>query len=202
MKCEIIRDLLPTYVDGLTSMESNAEIETHIERCKECSELLRKMNAEIEVGCSEKNTESIAPFRKLNKRILQASLATLSICIIIVTAYFYFFEFGWKVNSDDMDIQYSYSDHRIQIEFTLTDGKVLNAWPDRHSFFGNIKFTECYPSVLDDRGEYPNQFSYGVDIENLETEDLFQGDAVMELHFADKTEKIDLKEIAQELKLE
>ena len=26
MKCEIIRDLLPSYVDGLTSEESNREI--------------------------------------------------------------------------------------------------------------------------------------------------------------------------------
>ena len=27
MKCEIIRDLLPLYIDGLTSKESNQEIE-------------------------------------------------------------------------------------------------------------------------------------------------------------------------------
>ena len=30
MKCEIIRDLLPSYVDGLTSEESNREITAHV----------------------------------------------------------------------------------------------------------------------------------------------------------------------------
>ena len=33
MKCEIIRDLLPSYVDGLTSEESNREITAHVAEC-------------------------------------------------------------------------------------------------------------------------------------------------------------------------
>ena len=36
MKCEIIRDLLPLYIDGLTSKESNQEIEKHLKNCEEC----------------------------------------------------------------------------------------------------------------------------------------------------------------------
>ena len=36
MKCEIIRDLLPLYIDGLTSIESNQEIEKHLKNCEEC----------------------------------------------------------------------------------------------------------------------------------------------------------------------
>ena len=31
MKCEIIRDLFPSYIDGLTSRESNELIEEHLE---------------------------------------------------------------------------------------------------------------------------------------------------------------------------
>lgn len=36
MKCEIIRDLLPSYIDELTSDESNKEIEKHIKTCNCC----------------------------------------------------------------------------------------------------------------------------------------------------------------------
>ena len=31
--CELIRDLLPLYVDGLTSEASNREIKEHLETC-------------------------------------------------------------------------------------------------------------------------------------------------------------------------
>ncbi|MDD2498630.1 MAG: zf-HC2 domain-containing protein, partial [Desulfitobacteriaceae bacterium] len=33
MKCEIIKDLLPSYIDGLTSSESNLQIEEHLNNC-------------------------------------------------------------------------------------------------------------------------------------------------------------------------
>ena len=36
MKCEIVKDLLPSYIDGLTSAESNSEVEAHLETCQEC----------------------------------------------------------------------------------------------------------------------------------------------------------------------
>ena len=34
MKCEVVRDLLPLYIDKLTSEESNKEIEKHLKNCK------------------------------------------------------------------------------------------------------------------------------------------------------------------------
>lgn len=43
MKCEIIRDLLPLYADGLTSEESNQLIEAHIQSCSECAALAKGM---------------------------------------------------------------------------------------------------------------------------------------------------------------
>ena len=36
MKCDIIRDLLPLYCDGLCSEASKQEIEAHVAQCQEC----------------------------------------------------------------------------------------------------------------------------------------------------------------------
>ena len=47
MKCEIIRDLLPSYIDGLTSTESNEMIEEHLQECAKCREYLSDMRASI-----------------------------------------------------------------------------------------------------------------------------------------------------------
>ncbi len=43
MKCEIIRDLFPSYIDELTSEESNEAVEEHLEKCKECRDYLEAM---------------------------------------------------------------------------------------------------------------------------------------------------------------
>ncbi len=48
MKCKVIQDLLPLYIDGLTSEESNKEIEKHLKTCKECSECRQEMKGEID----------------------------------------------------------------------------------------------------------------------------------------------------------
>lgn len=42
MKCEMIRDLLPLYIDGLTSEESNREIEKHLKTVEDVKNTIRK----------------------------------------------------------------------------------------------------------------------------------------------------------------
>ena len=39
--CKIVQDLLPNYIDKLTSKETNAYIEEHINGCKECKKINR-----------------------------------------------------------------------------------------------------------------------------------------------------------------
>ena len=48
MKCEMIRDLLPLYIDGLTSKESNQEIEKHLKNCEECQKYYQEMTGGID----------------------------------------------------------------------------------------------------------------------------------------------------------
>ena len=43
MKCEIIRDLLPLYCDGLCSETSRQEIEAHVTQCEGCRACLAEM---------------------------------------------------------------------------------------------------------------------------------------------------------------
>ena len=41
--CRIIQDLLPSYIDGLTSEYTNQVIEEHVEECEPCKEMLQRM---------------------------------------------------------------------------------------------------------------------------------------------------------------
>lgn len=200
MKCEIVKDLLPSFIEGLTSDESNSEIEEHLKTCQECKDVLDQMKTEIDVENIELNKETIKPFMKLNKRVLQSVLITLAGCILIVGSYFYFFEIGWKVDSKDMNIKYSYKDDSIRIDFELTNGKVLNSWINHKKSTASITFTECFDSVLDDIG---NEFSYGIREEDEDGKmKTFTDNDYILLQFRDKTETLYLKEIAEELGLQ
>ena len=52
MKCEVVRDLLPSYIDGLTSSVTNEEIEKHLDECVICRQYYREMRGK-NFGISE-----------------------------------------------------------------------------------------------------------------------------------------------------
>ena len=54
--CEVIKDLLPSYVDGLTSAETNRLVKEHLASCGDCRRLFEAMQAPLP------ETEAI-PFR-------------------------------------------------------------------------------------------------------------------------------------------
>lgn len=47
MKCCIAKDLLPNYIDGLTSEESSTEIRKHLESCEGCRAVYEQMSASL-----------------------------------------------------------------------------------------------------------------------------------------------------------
>lgn len=54
-ECKIIQDLLPNYIENLTSIQTNEYIEEHIASCKECKENLENMQNEIVTDTKGKN---------------------------------------------------------------------------------------------------------------------------------------------------
>lgn len=47
--CNIVKDLLPTYIDGLCSKESKEFIEDHLRNCPDCKEVFEMMQDDIKV---------------------------------------------------------------------------------------------------------------------------------------------------------
>ena len=53
LSCNVARDLLPLYHDGVCSDESRALLKEHLESCPECSAILTELRGEIEVPHEE-----------------------------------------------------------------------------------------------------------------------------------------------------
>ena len=57
MKCEIIKDLLPLYIENLCSEASRIEIENHLETCKECQQEYTQLRQDYISKTSSQTTE-------------------------------------------------------------------------------------------------------------------------------------------------
>lgn len=70
MKCEIIRDLLPLHIDGLTSKESNQEIEKHLKNCEECQKYYQEMTGDIDnfSVITNEEIEDVNLIKKIKKK--------------------------------------------------------------------------------------------------------------------------------------
>ncbi len=49
MKCEIIRDLMPLYLDDVCSVETKKVVKEHLAGCEECRKYMQQMQTELEV---------------------------------------------------------------------------------------------------------------------------------------------------------
>lgn len=89
MKCEIIRDLLPLYVDEICSKEASYEIESHLKDCDKCKHIFEQMNVEIvPIIDSEKVIKAKNPFNIIRKKkITHISLAVVTTIFIMIIGY-------------------------------------------------------------------------------------------------------------------
>ncbi len=83
--CEMIQDLLPLYMDGLTSEATVQEIEKHVEGCGECSDILKRLRADIREKSAKQQSErkQEVDFLKKVKRSAAKKIAA-GIAIVMV----------------------------------------------------------------------------------------------------------------------
>lgn len=90
ISCEIIRDLLPLYHDGVCSGDSKRMIEDHLEHCADCKEELAAMDNNIISARSEQNLSEAEAVKKLSKRwkkgMLKSALKGVLFTLITVAA--------------------------------------------------------------------------------------------------------------------
>ena len=85
LTCGVVRDLLPSYVEGLTSQETNQAVETHLASCPACTACRDAMKAPTEpVGAAEQNKE--VDYLKTVKRKSGRRAVIAVLCTILLLA--------------------------------------------------------------------------------------------------------------------
>lgn len=115
MECSIIRDLFPSYIDGLTSEESNHIIEEHLRECTECREFLEGMKADlasvkyVELNKAQAKAE-ISVFKKIRRRMIYAVIITAVVAAVLCDVYIGYFTGGVSTLPGEVDVTYENAD--------------------------------------------------------------------------------------------
>lgn len=126
MECGIIRDLMPSYVDGLTSEESGRAVEEHVQECAECRDFLNAMKAELESEKHPKIDEiqaktEIKAFKKLKKVMDRVVVGSIAGVLLVATFLWGFYEDAFlyrkSAMSGDVKVSYENTDGVVRIGF-------------------------------------------------------------------------------------
>lgn len=84
-ECKIVQDLLPSYIDDLTTNETNDYINEHLEKCKECVTILEKMKKDFNLNIIKKDDREVKYIKKFNKKMnILKLIILLSLVVFIV----------------------------------------------------------------------------------------------------------------------
>lgn len=88
--CKIIQDLMPNYIDNLTSTQSNEYVENHLKDCEECTNYFNEMKSKIELSKTDSIKQEIDYMKKANKKMNIGKKLLIIIGVLIVIALMIF----------------------------------------------------------------------------------------------------------------
>lgn len=89
--CKLVTDLLPSYCDELTSLETNTFIRTHLNSCPNCSKLLAKMQKNQESKQADiRRAEFKAALAVYERNHRTRVLLLVIACALLISLFFIF----------------------------------------------------------------------------------------------------------------
>lgn len=143
--CEVIRDLLPLYIDEVCSPDSRSLVEDHLRTCEDCRRLLEKMGEDCRIsGEAAQQEETViknmaAGWKKsVRKNFLKG--AVLAVAMVLLLAGAFWGLSHWPLSAVPVDVVRAEAvydgDKMINVYVEVTDGK-------------NVRYSE---TRLDDDG--------------------------------------------------
>lgn len=89
LKCHIIKDLLPGYVDGLLSKETTAEVEQHLQECDDCRSDYEKMKSPVQAPLPPTTDKEVDFLKKVRRKSWLIAICLFAIGVLIGIAGIY-----------------------------------------------------------------------------------------------------------------
>lgn len=142
-ECNIIRDILPLYMEEMVSEDTVSFVEEHLDGCKECRAELEAMKQDsgfekLYEKRSDDSINDILPLKALKKKMRKRKILTiltsaLSMGIVLFSIFFFLVIHGVRADSDkfslETEFQYNsgaYLDQSFALHIMRLDGLPLN----------------------------------------------------------------------------
>lgn len=173
LDCAIVRDLLPSYVDGLCSDTTNQAVEEHLKDCPGCTEALRRMRE------PETKAESPAPevdyLKKVRRRSTRRSLIIGIVLMLIgmTLVSFRIFYVGSAANAGDVFCHVAVDGDTVTVSGTLT-ASGLGVSRVTFSDSNGMVQVKVYTALkaLWNSGEFSKSYTAGSDVGQVRMDDL------------------------------
>ncbi|MCR8847988.1 zf-HC2 domain-containing protein [Rossellomorea sp. SC111] len=125
MNHHVFKDLVPSYMEHLTSEETNRQMEVHMEQCKNCREYLHDMQEdwlsenEHEQAKEDRNVDYLKKVRSKNrKKILTIVTSLLSLFLILIIGYYLLYIKMWIAEPNDVQTTIQKQGNTVNLTFT------------------------------------------------------------------------------------
>lgn len=144
LPCEVVKDLLPSYVEQLTSDVTNELVKEHVEDCVDCKGTLEAMNQQNmayekeQETAQEKEIDFLKKTRKRTRRIVIGGLvaAFLLFCVLMFVDMFLI---GDPIGSESVYCRAQVYGNVLKIESTMIDSARVPS---------DIVFVEEEPGII------------------------------------------------------
>lgn len=165
-ECDIVKDLMPLYIDDLLSENSKKFVEDHINSCESCKNYYDKLSSEIKIPVSkEARFSDLRPIEylksNLSKKIIKKVLGTTLVIGLLVGAFL--FAQLYKLPVDPQMIDFYVNDNYLMMKYQ-EKGDILfsagNSWENDGTWTVNFSQTpwERYIAPLYRKENYNNGF--------------------------------------------
>lgn len=166
-ECDIVKDLMPLYIDDLLSENSKKFVEDHMDSCESCKKYYEKLSSEIEIPVSkEARFSDLRPIEylksNLSKKIIKKVLATVLVVGLCVGAFLFAILYKLPVDSQKMD--FYVKDNYLMMKYQ-EKGDIFfsasNAWKNDGTWTVNFSQSpwERYIAPLYKKENYDSSFT-------------------------------------------
>ena len=159
LTCGVVRDLLPSYVEGLTSPESNTAVERHLSECPDCAQLRTALAGAPEPAAPEdaKEVDYLKKVKRRGWRRVAAAVAVTALLFAVGVAAKLFL-IGTPIQTQGMSWVIS-TDVPGQLDirvYSIWSGTACRQWETEQEPEGIVRVTcrQVLPSPLSNSGDY------------------------------------------------
>lgn len=159
LTCGVVQDLLPSYVEGLTSPESNTAVERHLSGCPDCAQLRAALAGAPEQAAPE-DAKEVDYLKKVKRRGWRRVATAVAVTVLLFTAGVAakLFVIGTPIQAQGMSWVIS-TDVPGQLDirvYSIWSGTACRQWETEQEPEGIVRVTcrQVLPSPLSNSGDY------------------------------------------------